>query len=206
MREDTFDEEDIIETPAASGGGQVLVDTLNINDLSLKNLGKIPHSPSIDDGRVKIAHYFLRDFETTRKYKTKEKNLVTKQVHFYLEALKRLITADIKIIYIDYTHFIDFIASYEDKVQKIIDKYGFPHPLIEVAKLDKQEQIELGIFMYSKKLLSFLEGPKISEFLTIMKDAAIEALKEDVAFDLYSDPQTKKRIHGYAYCYKKLSK
>ena len=58
MSEDTFDEEDIIETPAASGGGQVLVDTLNINDLSLKNLGKIPHSPSIDDGRVKIAHYF----------------------------------------------------------------------------------------------------------------------------------------------------
>ena len=40
-----------------------------------------PRFKQLIEDRVKIAHYFLRDFETTRKYKTKEKNLVYKD-HF----------------------------------------------------------------------------------------------------------------------------
>ena len=140
-----------------------LTNAVNIDDISAMALQELPADPDFgNDPMTSVAKLFLRDFETTVKFKDKEGNRSTKQVKRYLVDIRQLMVKEIKIINVDYTHFIDYISSYQDKIQALMEKYEFAHPMVDFDKLDPVEKKTVMAFVYLKKLLEHLEGTQVT--------------------------------------------
>ena len=163
-----------------------LTNAVNIDDISALALQELPPDPDFgNDPMTSVAKLFLRDFETTVKFKDKEGNRSTKQVKRYLVDIRQLMVKEIKLINIDYTHFIDYISSYQDKIQALMEKYEFAHPMVDFDKLDPVEKKTVMAFVYLKKLLEHLEGTQVTSFLESMKEACFELLQSEFSFEIF---------------------
>jgi DNA replicative helicase MCM subunit Mcm2 (Cdc46/Mcm family) len=150
-----------------------LKSVINFDDVSYDNLNNLKFSLDVND-ETAAAVCFLRDYITTVTIKDPvTKKFIKKVVPLYNDALRILSQKSIKLIDINYQHFVDWTSQYFYKVHESLKKYGFDYPFLDYSKLTPEEKTDLHIYMYSKKLLEYADGDKVEDFQSIMKSAAL---------------------------------
>lgn len=187
--EEEIDEEliDVKDSPVNKSSGPK---TISIEDISDKNLRLLPFLSNLEDNIVSTAGFFLAQFSVYKKFKNENGDITQKKTRWYASVIKTLRIRDIKIVTIDYEHFTDWVNIYHAKIHKMVEKYGFVYPNIELDTLDEFEMFDLQIYMYSKKLLEYIEGPKAADFIHIMEKGVYEVLKSEFDIDLKTDTYT----------------
>lgn len=163
--------------------------TISIENLSNENLRNLPFLPNLDDNIISTAGFFLSQFAIVKKLKNEDGTIIQKKTRWYASIIKTLRMRDIKILTVDYEHFTDWVNIYHGKIHKIVEKYGFTYPNVNLDNLDEFEMFDLQVYMYSKKLLEYLEGSKAADFIRIMEKGVYEVLKSEFDIDLRIDTQ-----------------
>ena len=189
--EDVFDDPLVEKEPTKPlRTGQTLL--INLENISNDQLEKIPFNLEVGDNLLSAAAYFLRDYKTKVQIKEKgKKNYITKYAYLYRDIIKYLPNRSIKIIDIDYTHFTDWVEEYHSKMVELCPRYDSQYPMIDVVKVrtNQTDMTNLCLYLYSKKLLQYLDKDRVDQFQNIMKDAALSIYKEH--FDIEFDPNPK---------------
>lgn len=168
----------------------------NFEDISLKNLEKLPNNPRLTDGtspinnKIFASTYFLEDFKKTVTTKDPgTKNYGKKYACLYKDKIRYLEQRSVKVLDIDYIDFTDYISEYHLRVSKICEKYGFDSPYIDITTLEHDyEKTDLIVFMYCKYLLNCLEKNSFEEFQSAMRIGALTVFKDHFASELFLDP------------------
>lgn len=168
---------------------------INIDDVSNSNLNKLKFSLDAND-ETAAATYFLRDYVTTLTIKDPITKKFTKRTtKLYNDAIRLFSQKSIKLIDIDYTHLTDWVDKYFYKVHQILKKYDFDYPFVDYQKINQEEKTELHLYMYSKKLLEHVDGDKVEEFQSVMKEAALNLYQSlfdnDLDLDLTNSKNPK---------------
>lgn len=163
---------------------------INFEDVSGDSLDKLPTNIH-DDGRFYVndkyqaAASFLANFNATVTIRDPKTKMPTKRTaHYYNDVIRLFSQKDIKIIDINYIHFVDWIDSYVAKLSNVCKKYSFEFPVIDISKLDQYEINDLCICMYSKYLLNALDKDKVEEFQAVMKEALLDVYKNHFDKDI----------------------
>lgn len=168
---------------------------INFDDVSNENLHKLPLNIEIDTLQ-KAAKYFIHQFRTNLTIRDPiTKKFVKKNAPLYKDIIRTFSQKEIKIIDIDYNHFSGWCDSYFEKMMNVCKDHSFEYPVIQLEKLSAVELNDLYIYMYSKKLLEYLDKDKVELFQKIMKDAVlslyIDLYDKDLCLDIHKtkDPE-----------------
>lgn len=168
---------------------------INFENIKNEDLEKIPFNLEFGDGVISAAGYFLRDFRTkvTIKEKHKFKN---KTVNYYRDLIRLLPTRKFKLIDIDYYHFSDWVSLYYEKMEQICVKYGFVYPMIDLMKVrhNQSDMTDICIYIYSKKLLEYLDKDRVDEWQKTMRDGALLVYRQNFDYDFSADVRNTKNL------------
>lgn len=184
---------DKVTKPLVNNTGQKLL--INFENIKDEDLEKIPFNLEFGDGVVSAAGFFLRDFRTkvTIKEKHKFKNKV---VNYYRDLIRLLPTRKFKLIDIDYYHFSDWVSLYYEKMEQICQKYGFIYPMIDLVKVrqNQSDMTDICIYIYSKKLLEYLDKDRVDDWQKTMRDGALLVYRENFDQEFSADVRNTKNL------------
>ncbi len=175
-----------------NNGQKLLINFENIKD---DDLEKIPFNLDFGDDVISAAGYFLRDFRTKVTIKDKRK-FMNKTVNLYKDLIRFLPTRKFKLIDIDYYHFTDWVSLYYEKMEHICQKYGFLYPMIDLVKVrqNQSDMTDICIYIYSKKLLQYLDKDRVDEWQKTMRDGALLVYRENFDQEFSADTRNTKNL------------
>jgi replicative DNA helicase Mcm len=160
----------------------------NFTDHTNHNTDKLPYNHRIP-GPIEAAHAFLTEFVTYVTLRDKDsKGAVKKKCLIYNDIINSFAVFPLKLIDIDYNHFVDWVNIYFGKMMDICKAHETEYPYIPLDQLADYELNDVCVYIYCSQLLNYVEKDKVERFQTIMKKAVLQAYqKVDLDLDLDLD-------------------